>query len=250
MPSEINGLNTMPTAASTQRHVAPATPEKRVDGAGKPQASAADMVTISTNAKLLQRPVASGDGAMGVDPRRLDFVKQEIASGRYPVDTKRLSQQVALLKADRPAEGGISRTVEFSRDRNGSELSVTTTGPGGRTRSRESAVSIDRENQTVIRDVTRTGNQGQQVHRHGETVRTENGFTNDLEITLRDGRSMTRQVDQSYDVETGTLTRQVELTDLNGDTVTRTIERTLPRGDDEGYADQPVMPPDAESADV
>lgn len=249
MTNEISGLKLSHPPAATPARSTSAASQTGSTPASKPQAQRAETVVISSNAKLLQSPVAARHEDAGIDMRRLDHVKQELAAGRYPVDAKRLAAQVAVLRNGAGGYGGpLERAVDLVRNEHGHELTVTTTGPGGRSRTLASAVTYDQESQSASREVTRTGHRGHESHRHGEIKRTEGGFTTELELTTPDGRSLSRHVSQTYEPETDVLTRQVTVSTFDGRQITRSIEIERPGGD-APYADPPVMPPTSELQD-
>jgi hypothetical protein len=217
----------------------------------QPPRPSAGTVVISRDAKLLEILESLSGPDAGIDRQRLYLVKRGITAGGYPLDAGRLSQRVASLAGLTPPARDplIEQHVEFARDASGRELTITSTGPRGRGRTLHSTVTYDRENSTMMRDVTRTGSQGHQVQRHAQITRTEDGFTNDLTVTMPDGRSLERHVEQTYDPDGGVLTRQVSLSNPDGRTVTKTLEVQLPDGDGSDRM-PPVMPPETEASDA
>lgn len=81
-------------------------------------------------------------------------------------------------------------------------------------------------------DVTRTYGNGKTVNRHTEQTATATGFNRSSTMTGSDGRTASRNVSANRDAETGTYTKSVNGTRMNGDTYSG--ERVTQKTDD-GY---------------
>jgi negative regulator of flagellin synthesis FlgM len=165
---------------------------------------AADSVTLTDSARLLQRLEAAVAQAPHVDGQRIDQIKQQIASGAYQVDPQKLAEQFSQLESDLSS----THQLEGTRTDNGYTYSVSTTTARG-TRERSVTVGYDADTGTFSRDVTVTGADGQQASRHGEVQRTDDGYTKSLTVTTPDGQSVSRQLDVSYDADNNSLSRVV-----------------------------------------
>jgi hypothetical protein len=95
-----------------------------------------------------------------------------------------------------PQGNTVTRQGETTLMDTGSYRSVTLTLPNGNTAAREVTRTWDPETETLTRDSTVTGPQGNTVTRHSETMLTDTGFlkTTTLSGPLGSTRSTTREV--------------------------------------------------------
>ena len=165
----------------------------------------ADTVTLTDSARLMQRLEAAVANAQPVDQKRIDQLKQQIASGAYHVDLHKVAQQVASFEDALPPS---ARNVEIDKARtdNGYTWNVTWTTPRG-TFERDVTVARDAETGTVTRDIVWTGPEGQHVSRHGQAQLTENGYVTQGTLTGRNGETVSRSVETIRDLENHTVTR-------------------------------------------
>ena len=189
---------------------------------GQSQASsdraAADTVTLTDSARLMQRLEAAVAQAPRVDQKRIDVIKQQIASGNYKVDASQVATQFAQLESDLAEP---KHEIVASRTENGYTYELTTQTANG-TRERTVSVGYDEATGTLSRDITWTSASGKQISRHGELQRTEDGYMKSFSITPDSGETVSRQVEVSYDQENKSLTRIVTVDGANHDYVRTT----------------------------
>ncbi len=101
--------------------------------------------------------------------------------------------------------------VEFSRGGGSVNISREVETAAGGTRTRELSVSVDPQAQSITRERSVTGSNGQTIALTGNLERTENGFVGSLTVTGPDGGEITRTVSQTFDDEAGTFSRSVVL---------------------------------------
>ena len=234
MANEISGVRATALQPAQARPVANALVQ------GQSQASsdraAADTVTLTDSARLMQRLEAAVAQAPRVDPKRIDVIKQQIASGNYKVDASQVATQFAQLESDLAEP---KHELVASRTENGYTYELTTQTARG-TRERTVTVAYDEATGTLSRDITLTGANGEQISRHGELQRTEDGYMKSFSITGRDGETVSRQVEVSYDAESKSLTRVVTVDGQNHDYV-RTTQ--LARSEDGELIHKTVVSP-------
>ena len=184
-----------------------------------------DTVTLTDSGRLMQRLEAAVANASHVDARRIDVIKQQIMSGGYQVDPQKVAAQVVKFEQDlMPPVQEPVRDVQFTRTEDGFSVDVTTTTARG-TRERSVDISVDPESQTVTRDITVTGANGEQISRHGSLTITESGYTTNVSFTGRDDESISRMTEVTVDAENDSMTKVVNL-DGRDHSFTRTTNVT------------------------
>src|SRR5262245_44490050 len=126
MANEITGLHQAALQPAQSRPVAPAPVSGQASSSHEP--AAADTVTLTDAARLMQRLEAAVAKSPQVDSKRVEQLKQQIASGAYQVNPHQLAKQVAQFEG---SFGSSTRqhTVDGSRTDNGYTYTVTTTTP-------------------------------------------------------------------------------------------------------------------------
>ena len=190
-------------------------------GRRRPAASrpTTDTVTLTDSARLMQRLEAAVAQAPRVDAKRIDAIKQQIASGAYHVDAKAVATQVAQMESDL---AGPQREITASRTDNGYTYELTTQTANG-TRERSVTVGYDAETGLLMRDTTLTSASGKEISRHGEVQKTDHGFVKSRSVTLDGGETVSRQLEVSFDPESKSLTRIVTVNGVDRD-YTRTTQ--------------------------
>jgi negative regulator of flagellin synthesis FlgM len=211
MANEISGIRAPALQPAQARPVANALVQ------GQSQASsdraAADTVTLTDSARLMQRLEAAVAQAPRVDSKRIEELKQQIASGAYKVDANQVATSFAQLESDLAEP---QRDIVASRTENGYTYTQTMQTPNG-TRERTVTVGYDEATGMLSRDTTWTSADGQQVSRHGEIQRTDDGYMKSVSVTRADGETVSRQLDVSFDPESKSLTRVVTVDGENHD---------------------------------
>ncbi len=185
MVNNVNGLS-VPGTSITRVGSDTAKPVPLGPPDSAPAGNGTDKVTLTEDARLLQRLEASVRGSEGgFDQAKVDAAKQQITSGQYTVNTDRIAQSLASLEDD------IGRSVQVSRTENGYTSVSTLTGPQGNSVSRSVEVSYDAETQTLSRSTTLTGPEGNSVSREGSIARTDGGFEQNVSVTGGDGETHT-----------------------------------------------------------
>ena len=217
MANEISGVRATALQPAQARPVASALVHGQSHAGTEPAAT--DKVTLTDSARLMQRLEEAVAKAPSVDGKRIDEIKQQIASGNYKVDTSRIANQLAQLESYLT---GAHREIVASRTDNGYTYELTTQTPNG-TRERSVTVGYDEATGMLTRDTTWTAADGTQISRHGQIERTDDGFVKSRSVTLADGETVSRELDVSFDPETKSLTRVVTVDGENRD-FTRTTE--------------------------
>src|SRR5215510_14283742 len=160
MANEITGLHQAALQPAQSRPVAPAPVAGQASSSNAP--AAADTVTLTDAARLMQRLEAAVAKAPQVDGARVEHIKQQIASGGYQVDPHQLAKSVAQFEDAFGGSGSTTRqhSVEGSRTDNGYTYTVSMTTPRG-TRERTVTMGYDADTGLLSRDVTRTNAQGE-----------------------------------------------------------------------------------------
>jgi hypothetical protein len=137
-----------------------------------------------------------------------------------------------------------TRTTERQRTENGHTRTDTWTGADGKTATRATVVTNDKDAGARTRNVDYTGPNGNTASVDSVRTRTEDGFTRSTTVTNAQGETATRDLTVARDKEAGTVTRDSNYTTFDGrsgsmsDTVQRTDDgytrdtaRTLPNGE-------------------
>ncbi|MBK8187669.1 MAG: hypothetical protein IPK77_10775 [Cellvibrio sp.] len=122
----------------------------------------------------------------------------------------------------------VTRQVDRVRTENGFERDMTKTNAKGETATRHTSVVNDKETQTRTRTVTGTHYNGGEYSGQSVTQKTEDGYTRDATRTNSQGKTTTRSVDATIDKEAGTVTKNISVTNPEGETKDKVIVRPLP----------------------
>jgi negative regulator of flagellin synthesis FlgM len=203
MANEISGVRAPALQPAQARPVANALVQGQSQAGSGP--AAADTVTLTDSARLMQRLEAAVAQAPRVDGKRIEELKQQIASGAYKVDANQVATSFAQFESDL---AGPHREIVASRTDNGYTYELTTQTPNG-TRERTVTVGYDEATGMLSRDTTWTSADGREASRHGEIQRTDDGYMKSRSVTLASGETVSRQLDVSFDPESKSLTRVV-----------------------------------------
>lgn len=110
-----------------------------------------------------------------------------------------------------PQARELPEGVEVSRGGGNVTISRDLENALGGTRTRELSVTVDPQAQSVTRERSVTGTNGQSISVTGSVARTETGFEGSVTLTGPGGEEVTRTVAQSFDAEAGTFSRAVTL---------------------------------------
>ncbi len=122
----------------------------------------------------------------------------------------------------------VTRQVEQVRTENGFERDMTKTNAKGQTATRHTSVVNDKESKTRTRTVSGTNYNGGQYSGQRVTQKTENGYTRDSTFTNSQGKTTTRSVDATVDKQAGTVTKNISVTNPEGETKTKVVVHPLP----------------------
>ena len=166
-----------------------------------------------------------------------------IASGL--VLTALLASSASLVNADPrgpSADGARHANAQHQRARMENQRrmkegtrTVTHTRPDGATATRTTTVDVDRDTQTRTRTVEGERFDGGTYSSSDVMQRTDTGFTRDSSRTNSEGVTVSRSVVATVDKEAGTMHKEITVVDKNGETHTKTVDRT--RGDQGGTAE-------------
>jgi hypothetical protein len=141
----------------------------------------------------------------------------------------------------RRAGGDWTRSTETQRTENGRTRSDRWEGAGGKTATRDVAVTRDAEAGTRTRDSQWTRPNGASGNATTVATRTPDGYTRDTTVTNGLGQTATRNVEVSRDKEAGTSTRSVDRTGFDGRSAS--VDSTRTRTDDGFTIDRNIVTP-------
>lgn len=126
----------------------------------------------------------------------------------------------------------VTRHVDQVRTENGFERDMTKTNAKGQTATRHTSVINDKETKTRTRTVTGTNYNGGEYSGQRVTQKTEDGYTRDATFTNSQGKTTTRSVDAVVDKDAGTVTKNISVTNPEGETKEKVVVRPLPDKND------------------
>ncbi|GAB2189639.1 hypothetical protein MAH1_12470 [Sessilibacter sp. MAH1] len=123
--------------------------------------------------------------------------------------------------------GTFNRNIQRQTNENGFTKSRSATLPNGQSKSRVKEVSVDQDTQTATKTVNGTRLNGESYSKTSQATRTENGYATSSSRTGIQGNTVSKNTNASYDKDSGTVTKNKEFIDAQGQSHTSTTTRTV-----------------------